>query len=159
MDTPEQSIPALPAETARLGRAILPAGHPYRMIGDQLDELLAGVNLSGLQSSPANGGWPLPPALLLMVTIFQYMEGLSDSQMAELTWIRLDWKYALHLPPDNPGLREEVLVEFRQRLVTRRLGGDVFYEVLTRLVERGLCQRWGGLLMVPDIALNLEELG
>jgi transposase len=155
----EQSIPALPAETARLGRAILPAGHPYRMIGDQLEELLAGVNLSGLQPSPINGGWPLPPALLLMVTIFQYMEGLSDGQMAELTAVRLDWKYALHLPLDNPGLQEEVLVEFRQRLVTRDVGGDVFYEVLIRLVERGLCQRWGELLLLPDLAIDVDEIG
>lgn len=159
MKNSEKSIPVMPVETARLGRAILPPGHPYRVIGDQLEELLAGVDLSGLQPSPTNGGWPLPATLLLMVTIFQYMEGLSDSQMAELTWVRLDWKYALHLPPDNPGLQEEVLVEFRQRLVIRRLGGDVFYEVLTRLVERGLCQRWGGLLLLPDITLDVEEIG
>jgi transposase len=158
MNRLEQAIPALPAETARLGQALLPAGHPYRVIGDQLDELLAGVNLSGLQPSPTNSGWPLPPALLLMTTVFQYMEGLPDSQMAELTAVRLDWKYALHLPLDNPGLKEEDLLEFRQRLVTRRLGGDVFYEILTRLVERGLCQRWGELLLLPDAALDVEEI-
>ena len=44
---------------------------------------------------------PVKPAVapwrLALVTVFQFMEGLSDRQAADAVRSRLDWKYALGL--------------------------------------------------------------
>ena len=45
------------------------------------------------------------------------MEKLPDRQAAEAVRIRLDWKYALHLPLTYTGFDYRVLSEFRDRLL------------------------------------------
>ena len=86
------------------------------------------------------------------------MEGLSDSQVAEQARVRIDWKYALRLPLTDTGFEEEVLTDFRQRLISQRTGLEMFHCVLVRLVELKLCYRWGELDLIPDAFLELDEL-
>src|SRR5262245_31891616 len=54
---------------------------------------------------------------LPLVTIFQFVEDLSDRQAADAVRARIDWKYALGLELENPGFDHTVLSEFRGRLV------------------------------------------
>ena len=59
---------------------------------------------------PAEGQPALSPVDLAFVTIFQYLEDLSDRQAAESMRMRLDWKYALHQPVDYAGFDFSVRV-------------------------------------------------
>lgn len=61
-----------------------------------------------------------PPKLafsLALVTVFQFMEGLTDRQEAFAVRDRLAWKDALSLELTDAGFDHTVLSEFRSRLV------------------------------------------
>ncbi len=57
------------------------------------------------------------PWRLALVLVFQFMEGLSDGQVADVVRGRIDWKYALSLELTDDGFDASVLNELRQRLV------------------------------------------
>jgi transposase len=65
---------------------------------------------------PTHGQPGLAPWRLVLVTILQFAEGLSDRQVADAVRSRIDWKSALHLDLGDPGFDASVLSEFRTRL-------------------------------------------
>ncbi|ABA19859.1 transposase [Trichormus variabilis ATCC 29413] len=54
---------------------------------------------------------------LALVTVMQFIEGLTDRQAADAVRGHIDWKYALSLELNDPGFDYSVLSEFRQRLI------------------------------------------
>ena len=136
------SIPALPEETAQIARKVFPKKNLYLTIGDKIGYLFTDedfTDLYGSEGPPAG----VSPALLTMVTLFQFIENLPDRQTAEQVRARIDWKYALHLPLDHPGFDFSVLSDFRQRLVKYEAGSRIFKRVLERLVELELLRAGG----------------
>lgn len=128
-----QTFPPIPTETARAAEAIFGKGNVYIAMGDQLDCLLADVSLDLLDATgdrPASS--PVIPAL---VTIFQFAEHLADRRAADALRSRLDWKYALHLSPDYPGVDPAVLCEFRKSLFKNSAAQQVFQLISNRLLE------------------------
>lgn len=71
------------------------------------------------------------PALLALVSIFQFAESLSDRQAADAVRSRIDWKYALGLELTDAGFDASVLSEFRSRLIA----GDAAHQLLDTVVE------------------------
>jgi transposase len=137
---PEPPRP-MPEELARLGPRLLRPDSPYRLIGDQLYEQYDEadyVDLYHPEGKPA-----VSPVLLSFVTAFQYMEGLSDRAAAEAVRVRLDWKYALHLPLDYEGFDFSVLSEFRDRLIKHQAEARLFERLLDQLRDLGLIKRRG----------------
>jgi transposase len=65
------------------------------------------------------------------VTVFQFLEHLSDRQAADAVRSRIDWKYALSLELDDPGFHFSVLTEFRARLIA----SHAEYLLLDRMLE------------------------
>ena len=59
----------------------------------------------------------MAPGRLALVTVLQFGENLSDRQAADAVRGRIDWKYLLGLPIDDPGFDHSVLTEFRSRLL------------------------------------------
>src|SRR6185437_11487240 len=59
----------------------------------------------------------LAPWRLILTTILQFAEDLSDRQAADAVRSRIDWKYVLRLELTDPGFDASVLSEFRTRLV------------------------------------------
>jgi L-ribulose-5-phosphate 3-epimerase UlaE len=51
---------------------------------------------------------PMRAFRLALVTIFQFMENLTDRQAADAVRSRLDWKYALSLELTDPGFDHTV---------------------------------------------------
>ncbi len=87
---------ALPAETAAVGKVLMKEDSPYRLVGDKLFTRVSETDFADLYSSEGKRG--ISPVILAFVTVFQFMEKLPDRQAAEALRVRLDWRYALHLP-------------------------------------------------------------
>ena len=109
MSMKPQSIPEIPAEMVRVVRAVFPKGNIYIHLRDTLgtiyqDELF--VDLYPDRGQPAYAPWRLA-----LVTIFQFMENLTDRQAADAVRSRLDWKYALSLELTDPGFDHTILSE------------------------------------------------
>ena len=131
----------MPAELTRLGAQLLPPESPYRLVGDQLYAKYRDEDYSDLY--PAEGQPGLSPVDLAFVTAFQCLEDLPDRSAAEAVRLRLDWKYALHLPLEYPGFNFSVLSEYRARLVRHQAEGRVFEALLGDLQGLGLLKRRG----------------
>jgi transposase len=87
-----QTIAPIPEETARVAHAALPRGNTYVIMQDQLGTLYDDHVFASLFSErgrPAEAPWQVA-----LVCVFQFLEGLSDWQVAETVRTRIDWKYA-----------------------------------------------------------------
>jgi transposase len=137
MSLQPETIPAIPEETARVARTIVPKGNRYMLLRDELgtiytDELF-------LHIYPQGGSYAEAPWRLALVCVMQYMENYTDRQAAEAVRMRIDWKYALSLTLTDPGFDFSVLSEFRHRL----LAGGQEEMLLNTLLH--LCQERGWL--------------
>lgn len=135
------SIPPIPAETDRIAKAIFPKGSLYLTIGDQIGFLFSDLDFTEMYA--IDGAPAVSPALLAMVTIFQFMENLPDRDAAEAVRTRIDWKYALHLDLEDPGFDYSLLSDFRQRLLEPEGGQLMFGRLLERLKELDLLGQGG----------------
>jgi transposase len=135
MSMKPQAIPEIPAETVRVARAVLPKGNIYVHLRDTLgsiyqDELFA--DLYPDRGQPAYAPWRLA-----LVTVFQFLENLTDRQAADAVRSRLDWKYALSLELTDPGFDHTILSEFRTRLVALTAEERFLEAVVDLCKERG----------------------
>jgi transposase len=137
MSLKSMPIPPVPEETARVAHAVFPRGNVLMQLRDTLgtiytDEQFA--DLFPIHGQPAEAPWRLA-----LVTVFQFLEHLTDRQAADAVRSRLDWKYALSLELTDAGFDHTVLSEFRSRLVA----GKAEQRLLDLLLER--CQEGGWL--------------
>lgn len=131
----------MPDDIAALATALLSPTNPYRVLGEQLGDLFQDIDFAPLYLH--HGRAAISPALLALVTIFQFLENVPDRQAAELVRVRLDWKYALHLPLADRGFDFSCLSYFRRRLLEH--GGEqaLFEAVLQRIRRLGLIKQRG----------------
>src|SRR4051794_35402403 len=125
-----QPARSIPDETQRVAQAAFPKGTLCLRIAEELGPLDRDDQFATLFSTrgqPADS-----PARLAMVSVLQYVEGLSDRQAADAVRGRIDWKYALGLELTDPGFDHTVLSEFRCRLVQ----GQAEQQLLDTLLER-----------------------
>jgi len=137
----QRDLREMPADIAALGHKLLPPTNPYRVIGDHLAELLDDAQFADLYEPIGRAA--LSPALLALVTLFQYMEDIPDREAAEQVVVRLDWKYALHLPVDDPGFDFTCLCYFRRRLLEHDAERLVFEEILGKIQALGFVKKRG----------------
>jgi transposase len=131
----------MPEELARIGNKLLASESPYRLVGEKLYAQYRDEDFADLYSVEGQPG--LSPVDLAFVTAFQYMEDIADRAAADAVRLRLDWKYALHLPLDYAGFNFSVLSEYRARLVAHEAEGRVFEALLGDLEGLGLLKRRG----------------
>ncbi len=144
-------LPPLPRDTARAAEASFGKGNTYLTIGDQFEDLLKDIDFAGLDSV----GRPVSTrAVLTLVTIFQFTEGLSDRCAVEAIRTRTEWKYALHLPLNYPGFERSALCQFRQIILTDPSGREVFQQVLDRLAQTGLFRNLGAQRSGSDAVVS-----
>ncbi len=132
---------SIPEETARVARAAFPKGNPYMRMHDQLGPIYSNPMFAHL--FPNNGQPAEDPARLALVLIMAFAEGLSDRQAADGVRSRIDWKFALALPLDDPGFDASVLSEFRSRLITGNAEHLLFDTLLDHLREHNLVKPGG----------------
>ena len=125
-----EPIGEIPGETARVARAAFPKGTLVTRLRDEFSVIYQDEDFGGLY--PDQGQPALTPWRLALVTVFQFLENLSDRQAADAVRARIDWKYALGLELTDPGFHFSVLTEFRARLVA----GNAEHLLLDRMLER-----------------------
>src|SRR5215216_5161727 len=97
----EQEIGSIPEETIRVARAAYPKGNVHMRMRDTFGILFEKADFQKMYSrfgQPGIAAWRL-----MLVTIMQYKEDLSDRQAAEAVRGRIDWKYVLGLALDDAG--------------------------------------------------------
>jgi len=137
----ERDLSAMPADIAAIGQQVLGSDSPYRVIGDQLADLVGDEQFAALYEP--TGRAAVSPSLLALVTIFQFLEDLPDRAAAEQVVVRLDWKYALHLPLGYAGFDFSCLCYFRRRLLEHEQSRLLFEAILTRVRALGYLQKRG----------------
>src|ERR687883_381311 len=136
-----ESIGEVPVETARVARAAFPRGTVITRLRDEFTSLYEDADFRTLY--PVRGQPGLPPWRLALVTVFQFLEHLSDRQAADAVRGRIDWKYALGLELTDPGFHFSVLAEFRARLVAGKAEHLLLDRMLERFKARGLVKARG----------------
>ena len=131
-----QPMGPVPEETARVARAAFPRGNSCLRLRDELGTLFSDADFASLfptRGQPAEAPWRL-----MLVSLLQYAENLSDRQAAEAVRSRIDWKYLLGLELTDAGFDSTVLSEFRSRLVA----GSAEEKILQLLLEKCRERKW-----------------
>lgn len=131
----------IPVETVRVAHAAFPNGCRAMRIRDLLGAVFTDLEFADLFSSRGRPG--LPPALLALVSVLQFTEGLTDRQAADAVRGRIDWKYALGLPLEDHGFDFSVLSEFRARLIDGGRERRVLDAILDAARRAGLLKPGG----------------
>ena len=112
---PHPGFYQIPEQTAAVAHAAFPKGTLAMRLADSLGPLYEEANFVAAYSAMGRPGED--PARLALVSVFQFLEGLSDRQAADAVRGRIDWKYALRLELTDPGFDYSILSEFRARLI------------------------------------------
>ena len=135
MSLQPQAQYVVPQETAKVAHAIFPQGNLCITMADTLTEFLCDQDFSEI--FPTQGQPAMSPWRLALVTILQFLEGLTDRQTADAVRSRIDWKYLLCLELTDIGFHHTVLSEFRTRLITEEAECLIFEQLLTLCCSKG----------------------
>jgi len=127
----------VPVETERVALAAFPNATFCMRLRDVLGPLFTDEAFAGLFSG--RGRPAESPGTLAVVSVLQFVEGLTDAQAADAVRGRVDWKYLLGLELTDQGFDSSVLTEFRGRLVESGSAEALLFEsVLDRLKAANL---------------------
>ena len=131
-----ESLPPVPEPTAAMVKAAFPKGNLYVDLRTEFGALYDDNLFDGLY---AKRGRPveIAPWRLALVTVMQYIEGLTDRQAADAVRRCMDWKYALSLELSDPGFNFTLLHDFRERLLHHETAPTLLDTFLIRCKERG----------------------
>jgi transposase len=141
MSMRKQPLGDIPENTARVARKAFKKGNVCTKIADELGTIYEFSDFA--EMFPAKGQPAVHPVRLILVTILQFAEGLSDRQAVEAVRARIDWKYLLHLDLEDDGFDFSVLSEFRDRVLAHQAGQTLFDKLLAILKEKGLIKAKG----------------
>src|SRR5246127_4359308 len=128
---PQQPLPPVPNDTARIARAAFRRGNPYVLLRDRLGTVFDDMDFADLY--PTLGQPAYAPWRLALVTLMQFREGLSDRQAADAVRGRIDWKYALGLELTAPGFPFGGRTKSPPRLVAGRAEHLLLDRMLARI--------------------------
>ncbi len=129
-------LPPIPADTSHAAKAAYSPDNFYLVVGDRLLTYFANEHLNIRRMTGFSFHREKP--VLALVTIFQFREKLSDSQAVEATRTRVDWKYALHLSLNYPGMPVWNLCEYRKRLLHQPEDLQKFQKILKSMITDGV---------------------
>ena len=131
-----QSVKPIPALTKEIARQAFPNGNLYMTMRDRLGTFYTDWDFSDLY--PQKGQPAASPWRLALITVMQYVEGLTDRQTANAVASRIDWKYALSLELRDNGFDFSILSTFRTRLIEGGAERQLLDLMLSRFQEAGL---------------------
>jgi hypothetical protein len=101
--------------TRRLVEPLIAADSVYRLVGNEIDEIIGDEDFPGMYST--EGRPAVNPVALALVSIFQFLEKLPDRVAGETVVMRMNWKYALRQELTWRGFHYSDLCSFRKRLL------------------------------------------
>jgi transposase len=110
--TPDEST-EVPEETSRVAHVVCSENDRCFLLHEELSGVFTDRLFADL--FPHRGQPAVPPWRLALITILQFLEGLSDRQAMHAVRTRIDWNYLLRLPLEDQGFDYSVLSEFRTR--------------------------------------------
>jgi len=131
----------IPEDTAQLVEPLLRPNDLYRFVGNNVGDFLKQSDFADLYSRLGRGA--ISPVALSLITVFQFLENLPDREAAQWAVLRMDWKYALHVPLTWDGFHFSSLSTFRERLIEHEAEQLVFEKVLTWLRQAGYLKKKG----------------
>ena len=131
----------VPEQTARIARAAFPKSTLCMKIYDHLGTIFRDHDFADI--FPQRGQPAQSPFRLALITILQFIEGLSDRAAADAVRGRIDWKYLLCLEIDDGGFDFSVLSEFRARLIDNGMEQRLLDNLLAMLREKKLVKARG----------------
>lgn len=99
------------------------------------DEDFAGMYAEGL------GRPSIPPSLMMRALLLATKDRTSDRESARRSRVDLDWKMALGLPSDHPGIGATTFSLFRARVVLHDADQALFRKTVRKAVEAKLFPR------------------
>jgi transposase len=131
----------IPEDTVRVAKAVFRKGNRYIRLRDTFGELFSSEDFKLLFH--AEGKPALGPARLALITLVQFAENLSDEGVAEAVRSRIDVKYLLALPLEDPGFDASVLCEFRSCLIEGQAERLLFDKLLEHFRSHKLLRERG----------------
>jgi transposase len=131
----------IPPDTAGLGHRLLPEDNVYRLVGDEVDQVLHVEDFQEMYSISGRGA--VHPIMLALVTLFQFLENIPDRVAAAWVVLRIDWKYALHVPLAYTGFHHSTLSNYRQRVLEHGQERLIFEQTLTWIQGHGFLKKRG----------------
>jgi len=136
-----RDLSVMPPDIAAVGQRLMDETAPYRVIGDHLADVLHDAQFADLYQPTGRNA--VSPSLLALVTIFQFLEDVPDREAAAMVVLRLDWKYALHLPVAYRGFDYSILCDFRQRVLAHGKDELLFDAILEKVKALGFIKKRG----------------
>ena len=130
-------LPPVPEATAAVVKAAFPKGNLYVDLRTEFGSVYEDDLFADLYAARRGRPVEVPPWQLALVTIMQYIEGLTDRQAADAVRRCMDWKYALSLTLEDPGFNFTLLHDFRERLVHDEAAPRLLDPFLVTCKERG----------------------
>lgn len=143
MSLQPENLSPVPQQTAQVAKAAFPRGNFCLKLRDELGAIYQDEQFRALFSR--EGQPALAPWRLALVSILQFVEGLSDRQAANMVRSRIDWKYLLGLELTDSGFDYSVLAEFRARLLKEEVQAETLLldQLLVQLKEKKLLKARG----------------
>lgn len=135
-------FPPIPEDTAEYAAALFSEEYVYVRLGRKINSILFDLSQSGGEFLRDRSA--ITYYMYALLTVFQYVEGLTNRQLVEATHTRVDFKYALRLPLNYPNFDPGRLCEFRQQIYRDPIRQQVFQELLYRLAGIGLLEEKRG---------------
>lgn len=104
----------IPYETSLAAHQIYNNNQIYLQIGDNLKHIFSQIDIQTLDTTSHIKRDIV--FRLALTCAFQFAESLPDSSASSATMKRIDWKYALFLPINHPGISINSLCDFRKSL-------------------------------------------
>lgn len=130
-------LPRVPEATATVVKAAFPKGNLYVDLRTEFGSVYEDDLFADLYAARRGRPVEVPPWQLALVTIMQYIEGLTDRQAADAVRRCMDWKYALSLTLEDPGFNFTLLHDFRERLLHHEAAPRLLDAFLVTCKERG----------------------
>jgi len=115
-------------------------GSFYERLAAVGPELIADEDFADMYADGV-GRPSIPPSLMMRALLLATKDGTADRESARRTRVDLDWKMALGLPADHPGIGATTFSLFRARVVLHDADQALFRKTVRRAVEAKLFPR------------------
>ncbi len=115
-------------------------GSFYERLAERGHELICDEDFAHMYA-PGVGRPCIPPSVMMRALLLATKDGTSDRESARRTRVYLDWKMALGLPADHPGIGATTFSLFRARVVCHDADQALFRKTVRRAIEARLFPR------------------